>query len=154
MPGRESKAEGLALACGACRRWLGESWWCQFREERGYVAGRSGWTCIPSSWLDLSTPRYCSSSAAVLKIRFGNYCVKISISISYPKCSGSRGLRKYEFKVDETTIHQVLSSITGKATCCSAFLPQISAAHFSRQTGRLVTSLQQSNATLQYWIPP
>lgn len=53
---------------------------------RGYVAGRSRWTCIPSSWVDLVLQLWFTrTDTAILKIRFGNYCVTISISISYSK---------------------------------------------------------------------
>lgn len=73
---------------------------------------------------------FAKSDVAALRINFGNCCCtkhQYELLSILPAVL----LGKHEFKVDEY----------GKATSCSALLLQISAAHFSRQTGRLVTSL-------------
>lgn len=96
------------------------------------------------------------TDSAILKMRIGNYCVTISISISHSKYNilatqsilAAVIVGKYEFKIGETTMHQALSSITGKETCQLAYLLHINAVRFSRHTDRLVTILQQRNPTM------
>lgn len=98
------------------------------------------------------------TDSAILKIRIGNYCVTISVSISHPKyyilatqsILAAVIVGKYEFKVGETTIQQDLSSITGKATCQIAHLLHTNAAHFSKHTDRLVTILPFCNREILF----